>query len=70
MASTFIGRRKTGTVTARPGSRPLPRQLRLQQAHDIAVNANETLARLNAPSAGFFDQMLPTLDEILAMLPE
>jgi hypothetical protein len=43
---------------------------RLQQAHDIAVNANETLARLNAPSAGFFDQMLPTLDEILAMLPE
>ena len=43
---------------------------RLQQAHDIAVNTNETLARLGAPSAGFFDQMLPTLDEILAMLPE
>jgi uncharacterized caspase-like protein len=43
---------------------------RLQEAHDIAVNANETLAKLGAPSAGFFDQMLPTLDQILAMLPE
>ena len=28
------------------------------------------LAELGAPSAGFFDMMIPTLEEILAMLPE
>ena len=49
---------------------PTMDRARLQQARDIAVNSNETLAKLGAPSSGFFDQMLPTLDQILAMLPQ
>jgi uncharacterized caspase-like protein len=49
---------------------PTMDRARLQQAQDIALQSNETLARLGAPSSGFFDQMLPTLEQILAMLPE
>lgn len=49
---------------------PAMDRTRLQQAHAIAANSNDTLAKLGAPSSGFFDQMLPTLEQILAMLPE
>lgn len=49
---------------------PTMDRARLQQAHDIALQSNETLARLGAPSSGFFDQMLPMLEQLLAMLPE
>jgi hypothetical protein len=43
---------------------------RLQQAYDIATHSNAKLAEVGAPSSGFFDQMLPTLEQILAVLPE
>ena len=43
---------------------------RLQQAYDLATGSKAKLAELGAPSAGFFDMMIPTLEEILAMLPE
>ena len=46
------------------------RQARLQQAYDLATGSKAKLAELGAPSAGFFDMMIPTLEEILAMLPE
>lgn len=49
---------------------PTMDRARLEAARDIAVQANEKLAAAGAPNSGFFDQMLPTLDEILAMLPE
>jgi len=43
---------------------------RLQQAYDLATASKAKLEELNAPAAGFFDQMIPTLEEILAVLPE
>jgi uncharacterized caspase-like protein len=43
---------------------------RLQQAYDIATQSKAKLTELGAPTAGFFDQMIPTLEEILTMLPE
>lgn len=43
---------------------------RLQTAYDIGSNAQTQLAERGLPSAGFFEQMLPTLSEILAVLPE
>jgi tetratricopeptide (TPR) repeat protein len=49
---------------------PTMDRARLEAARDIATQANEKLAAAGAPSSGFFDQMLPALDDILAMLPE
>ena len=49
---------------------PTMDRARLLAAREIAIQANEKLAAAGAPNSGFFDQMLPTLDQILAMLPE
>ena len=49
---------------------PTMDRARLQQAYDLATGSRTKLAELGAPSAGFFDMMIPTLEEILAMLPE
>ena len=38
--------------------------------HDIATQANARLAAAGAPNSGFFDQMLPMLETILAALSE
>jgi len=49
---------------------PTMDRARIQLARDTATAANDQLAALGAPNSGFFDQMLPTLDQILSMLPE
>ena len=42
----------------------------MQRAYDTAAQSKARLEELGTPGAGFFDQMLPTLSEILAVLPE
>jgi uncharacterized caspase-like protein len=49
---------------------PTMDRARLQLARDMAVASSETMARVGAPSNGYFETMVPVLDEILAALPE
>lgn len=45
-------------------------RVRLQQARDLAAASNERMAGVGSPTSGYFDSMIPVLDEILAVLPE
>lgn len=51
-------------------STPTMDRARLQQARDLAVASKAKMAEVGAPSAGYFDGMIPVLEEILAALPE
>ena len=43
---------------------------RLQRAYDLAAAAKARMLAVGARDSGFFDQMLPTLSQILAALPK
>ncbi|MEO6014004.1 MAG: caspase family protein [Devosia sp.] len=49
---------------------PTMDRARLQRAQDVATRSNAKLAELGVKSSGFFDQLLPALEEILAALPQ
>jgi uncharacterized caspase-like protein len=49
---------------------PTMDRARLQKAYDIAAGAKARLAAAGATDSGFFDQMLPTLSQILEALPK
>ncbi len=42
----------------------------LQRARDMAVASNEKMAGKGLPTSGYFDGMIPVLDDILAALPQ
>ncbi len=56
-------------VTMSLGGATLDR-VRLQAAYDLALNAQTRMEEAGVRGAGFFEQMLPTLAQILEMLPE
>ena len=49
---------------------PTMDRARLEAARDIATKTNAKLKEIGAPNSGFFDQMLPMLEQILGMLPQ
>jgi uncharacterized caspase-like protein len=49
---------------------PTMNRVRLQQARDMAAASIEKMSEVGAPSNGYFETMIPVLDEILAVLPE